>query len=474
MHKKISIISPADDSIIAERNLTTEKERNELIQSALSVQNSWNEILISDRATMCHKAIDYLVSNSELLAKEITQQMGRPIRYTAGEIAGTEERARYMIDIAEQALADIEPSTLDISGTSSPADNENIKRFIRRVPLGIVFTIAPWNYPYLTAINSVIPALMAGNCVLLKHAKQTFLCAERLQEAFDYAGLPKGVFQYLHMDHAQTNELLKDPAVNFISFTGSYDAGMMIEENIAGANKGLALELGGKDPAYVRHDADLMNAVENIVDGVYFNSGQSCCAVERIYVHEQCYQNFVDNFIELVEQYKLGNPFKPETTLGPMVNVEAADKVREQIIGAINAGAKPCINKTIFSETDTGAYLAPEVLINVDHTMDVMQEESFGPVVGIMKVENDDEAIALMNDSRYGLTASIWTDDIDSATTIGNALNTGTVLMNRCDYLDPALAWTGVKDSGRGCSLSRLGYEQLTRAKSFHLRSIKN
>lgn len=464
MYKKTSIISPADDSIIAERNLTTEKERHEIIQSALSAQNSWNEMLISERATICHKAIDYLVNNSELIAKEITQQMGRPIRYTAGEIAGTEERARYMIDIAEQALADID---LSIS------DNKNIKRFICRVPLGIVFTIAPWNYPYLTAINSVIPALMAGNCVLLKHAKQTLLCAERLQEAFDYAGLPKGVFQYLHMDHAQTNELLKDPAVNFISFTGSYDAGMMIEKNIAGVNKGLALELGGKDPAYVRHDADLINAVENLVDGVYFNSGQSCCAVERIYVHEQCYQKFVDNFIELVEQYTLGDPFKPETTLGPMVNAEAADKVREQIIRAINAGAKSCINKTIFSEKDTGAYLAPEVLVNVDHTMDVMQEESFGPVVGIMKVKNDYEAIELMNDSRYGLTASIWTDDIDSATTIGNALNTGTVFMNRCDYLDPALAWTGVKDSGRGCALSRLGYEQLTRAKSFHLRTVE-
>lgn len=469
MHKKISIISPADDSIVAERNLTTKKERQEIIQSALSVQNSWNEILIYERAAICHKAIDYLVSNSELFAKEITQQMGRPLRYTAGEIAGTEERARYMIDIAEQALADIESGA---PGTHGTEDNENIKRFIRRIPLGIVFTIAPWNYPYLTAINSVIPALMSGNCVLLKHAKQTILCAERLQEAFDYAGLPKGVFQYLHMDHAQTNELLKDPAINFISFTGSYDAGMMIEKNIAGANKGLALELGGKDPAYVRYDADLMNAVENLVEGVYFNSGQSCCAVERIYVHEQCYKKFVDHFIELVEQYKLGNPFEPETTLGPMINAEAADKVREQIKAAINAGAKPCINKTIFSETDTGAYLSPEVLINVDHTMDVMQEESFGPVVGIMKVKNDDEAIALMNDSRYGLTASIWTNDIQSATTIGNALNTGTVFMNRCDYLDPALAWTGVKDSGRGCSLSRLGYEQLTRVKSFHLRTL--
>lgn len=467
MQKIISIISPSDNSIIAKRNLTTDKESKEIIQSAILAQKNWSRVSIADRATLCHKAIDYLINNTNILAEEITQQMGRPICYTAGEIVGVEERARYMIDIAEEALADIEPNI-----ETGAVGNEKIKRTIRRVPLGIVFTIAPWNYPYLTAINSVIPAIMAGNCVLLKHAKQTLLCAERLQEAFNSAGLPEGVFQFLHMDHAQSTELLKDPAINFISFTGSYDAGMVIEKNISGLNKGLALELGGKDPAYVRPDADLKNTVENLVDGVYFNSGQSCCAVERIYVHEQCYQNFVDAFIKQVEQYILGNPFNSTTTLGPMVTAQAADKVREQIKKAVDAGAKACINKSIFSKTDTGAYLAPEVLVNVDHTMEIMLEESFGPVVGIMKVKNDAEAISLMNDSRYGLTASIWTKDIDIATTIGNELNTGTVFMNRCDYLDPALAWTGVKDSGRGCALSRLGYEQLTRAKSFHLRNI--
>lgn len=463
MNNKTAIISPADNSIVAERILTTDKECQQITQSAVLAKNSWSEVTISDRAILCHKAIDYLVNNTSTLAKEITTQMGRPIRYTPGEIKGVERRARYMIDIAQQSLMDNYPSDHD----------DNTKRFIRRVPLGIVFTIAPWNYPYLTAINSVIPALMAGNCVLLKHSKQTLLCAERLQQAFDHAGLPKGVFQYLHMDHEQSTKLLKDPAINFISFTGSYDAGMTIEKNIAGLNKGLALELGGKDPAYVMPDANLNNAVENLVDGAYFNSGQSCCAVERIYVHEQCYQTFVDHFIEQVHQYKLGQPLDPETTLGPMVNVQAADMVRKQIKNAINAGAKPCIDQSRFTKMKLNTYLSPEVLINVDHGMDVMREESFGPVVGIIKVKNDTEALTLMNDSRYGLTASIWTEDIDKATTIGNALNTGTIFMNRCDYLDPALTWTGVKDSGRGCALSSLGYQQLTRAKSFHLRQSK-
>ena len=366
-----------------------------------------------------------------------------------------------MIDIAEQALKEIE---------LLPSDDKNTRRVICREPLGVVFTVAPWNYPYLTAINSIIPAIMSGNSVLLKHAKQTFLCAERLKAAFDDAKLPKGVFQYLHIDHKQSINVAKSPDVDFISFTGSYDAGMFFEKNIAGLNKGLALELGGKDPAYVRADAKFPNVVESLVDGVYFNSGQSCCAVERIYVHEQCYKKFVDDFVTLVEKYKLGNPLEESTTLGPMVTINAADNVRRQIELAVNAGAKTCINPTTFASDNKGAYLAPEVLINVDHTMEIMKEESFGPVVGIMSVKNDEEAISLMNDSRYGLTASIWTQDSDIALKIGNRINTGTIFMNRCDYLDPALAWTGIKDSGRGYSLSVLGYEQLTRAKSFHFR----
>lgn len=465
MNNKISIISPADDSLYAERTIATDKVCQQVIQSAKSAQKSWSEVSISERAVLCHKAIDYLVSNSDNLAAEISMLMGRPIKYTPGEISGVEERARYMIDIAQQSLQDTEPYG---------DKDKNIKRFIRRIPLGVVFSIAPWNYPYLTAINSVIPALMAGNCVLLKHSKQTLLCAERLQEAFDYAGLSEGEFNYLHLDHHQSTELAKNKGVNFISFTGSYDAGMLIEKSIAGLNKGIALELGGKDPAYVMPGTNIKYAVENLVDGAYFNSGQSCCAIERIYVHQDCYQEFTEQFIEQVYQYKLGHPLESDTTLGPMVNAQAANRVRQQIKQAISNGAKSCIDASRFEKAETDAYLAPEVLLNVDHTMTAMQEETFGPVVGIMKVKDDAEAISLMNDNRYGLTASIWTEDINKAMIIGDALNTGTVFMNRCDYLDPALPWTGVKDSGRGCALSSLGYQQLTRAKSFHLRQSES
>jgi acyl-CoA reductase-like NAD-dependent aldehyde dehydrogenase len=247
--------------------------------------------------------------------------------------------------------------------------------------------------------------------------------------------------------------------------------GRAIERAAAGTFTTLGLELGGKDPAYVRADADMAHAVENLVDGAFFNSGQCCCGIERIYVHESRYDAFVKGAVDLVGRYVLGNPLEEATTLGPMAHKRFADLVRRQIQEAVAKGAKAHVDPSDFS-ADTGgtAYLAPQVLTNVDHSMSVMREESFGPVVGIVKVRDDEEAIRLMNDSPYGLTAAIWTSDADAAERIGARLETGTVFMNRCDYLDPGLVWTGVKDTGRGASLSSLGYDALTRPKSYHLR----
>jgi acyl-CoA reductase-like NAD-dependent aldehyde dehydrogenase len=331
--------------------------------------------------------------------------------------------------------------------------------------------VAPWNYPYLTAVNTVIPALMAGNAVILKHASQTLLVGERFAEAFRRANLPEGVFQNLLLDHAQTAAIIASARVQQVNFTGSVDAGKAMESAACGRFLGMGLELGGKDPAYVRADANLEHAVENLVDGSFFNSGQSCCAVERIYVDHTLYPVFVERFVELTRQYVLGNPLDEATTLGPLVSPGAAFFVRGQIAEAVAQGAKALIDPQAFAADVPGsAYLAPQVLVDVTHQMSVMRDESFGPVVGIMPVASDDEAIALMNDSEFGLSASIWTRDLAAAEQLGNAIDTGTVFMNRCDYLDPALAWTGVKHSGRGVTLSRLGYEHLTRAKSFHLR----
>jgi len=459
--KKQQTISPIDNSIYIEREYASDAEVAEILENAVIAQKIWRKLSVDERIAYCEKAVDAFVENKEAIGEEITRQMGRPIRYAAGEVGGFEERARYMMSVANAKLAD-----------EAVEEKEGFKRFIRREPLGVVFTVAPWNYPYLTAVNSIIPALVAGNTVILKHSAQTPLCAERIAEAFQAAGLPEGVFQYLHASHDTVAHIIKQPEINYIAFTGSVAGGKAVEQAATGLFKGVGLELGGKDPAYVRADADIDFCVENIVDGVYFNSGQSCCGIERVYVHKDVFEPFVEGFKKLVNEYKLGDPMDEESTLGPMVRTNAANFVRDQIKDAIDKGATALIDSKDFpADTGDSAYLAPQVLIDVNHTMRVMTEESFGPVIGIQSVESDEEALKLMNDSEFGLTASVWTTDQDSALEIANDLETGTCFMNRCDYLDPALAWVGVKNSGRGCTLSSMGYENLTRPKSFHLRT---
>jgi acyl-CoA reductase-like NAD-dependent aldehyde dehydrogenase len=454
-------ITPIDNSVYVERPYATSQEIAATLRTAAEAQRAWKSVPVAARAKLVSKAVDIFLTHRDAIAEEITRQMGRPISQSPGEMRGFEERARYMIEIAPEALADIEA-----------ADKPGFTRFIHREPLGIVFIVAPWNYPYLTSVNGVVPALMAGNAVVLKHSAQTPLCAERFQEAFDAAGLPKGLFQHLVLTHEDTAKVIAAPEVAYVNFTGSVAGGHAVQQAALGKFMGLGLELGGKDPAYVRADAKLDHAIENLVDGAMFNSGQSCCAIERIYVHEDLYDKFVEGFADLTRRYKLGNPLDKETNLGPMVRTAAAEMVRGQIGEAVRLGAKPLIDAKSFAADKPGTpYLAPQVLVNVDHKMAVMSEESFGPVIGIMKVKSDDEAIRLMNDSKYGLTAALWTMDENAAKRIGHAIETGTVYMNRCDYLDPALAWVGVKHSGRGATLSRVGYEMLTRPKSFHLRT---
>ncbi|MGP3790841.1 aldehyde dehydrogenase family protein [Pseudomonas sp. B392_1p] len=457
----LQCISPIDGSVYVERPLATSTQIADAVARSERAQQDWKSTPLAQRIALTREAISLFSAKETQLAEELCWMMGRPIRYAAGEINGFVERASHMADIAEQALADIH----------LPAKPGFI-RFIRREPLGVVLVIAPWNYPYLTAVNSVVPALLAGNTVLLKHSTQTPLCAERMVEAFAEAGLPAGVFQYLHLSHEDTEQLIRAPAVRHVAFTGSEAGGAMVEHAAAGRFINSGLELGGKDPAYVRADADLRHAVETTIDGAFFNSGQSCCAIERIYVHESVYDAFVEQAVALVRHYRLGRPDSAKTTLGPLVRPAAADFVREQIAEAVAKGAKTHIDPADFPLDQPGsAYLAPQVLTGVNHAMRVMTEESFGPVVGIQKVRDDDEAVALMNDSEFGLTAAIFSRDETTALALADRLDTGTVFLNRCDYLDPALAWTGVKNSGRGCTLSTLGYDHLTRPKSFHFKT---
>lgn len=449
----IQVFSPADGSVVFERPAATAREVDRALEKAQEAQSRWSGLPLQERLDILTRFTDAMMAKTDEIAREISVMMGRPIRYTPGEMRGFEERARKMIELAPEALKSIEVGK---------------GRRIDRLPQGIVFVIAAWNYPYLIAVNSIVPALAAGNVVILKHSSQTIACAERFAQAFQEAGLPEGVFQVLHLTHQATEELVAGGACDLVSFTGSVDGGRALHKAAGGTFTPMGLELGGKDPAYVREDADLEFAAESLADGAFFNSGQSCCGIERIYVHSKRFDEFVDLLVEHTRKLKLGDPLDEATTLGPLVRPRAADFVRRQMKQAEEMGAQAILKKGL----GEGAFLPPEVYIDVHHGMPLMTEETFGPVVGVMSVESDEEALLLMNDSRFGLTASIWTEDLHRADRLARQVNAGTIFANRCDYLDPSLAWTGVKDSGRGCTLSVVGYEQLTRPKSFHLRKV--
>ena len=455
---EIRCISPIDGSVVVARPSASLEAARAAIASARAAQTSWAARPLNERIALVIAGMEALGAMNDEIVPELARMMGRPVRY-GGEFGGVEERIRHMASIAADTLADIEVG-----------EDASFRRYIRRVPHGVVFVVAPWNYPYMTAINTIAPALIAGNAVVLKHATQTLLAGDRLAAAFHAGGVPEELFVNLTLDHDTTSALIAGVAFGFVNFTGSVGGGRAMEQAAAGTFTGVGTELGGKDPGYVMEDADLDAAVATLVDAAMYNSGQCCCGIERIYVHASLYDAFVERAVATVADYRLGNPLDPETTMGPMAHPRFAETVRQQTAAAIAAGATAHI--ATMDADDGGAYLTPQLLTNVTHDMEVMREESFGPVVGVMKVSDDDEAVALMNDSRYGLTASLWTPDVDRAARLGDRIETGTVFLNRADYLDPALCWTGVKDTGRGGGLSVIGYHNLTRPKSYHLKKV--
>ncbi|WP_411976372.1 aldehyde dehydrogenase family protein [Sulfitobacter faviae] len=452
----VKCISPIDGSVYAERETLSNDAALEAVARARRAQKAWAARPLQERVDLVMAALKEIENSTDRMTEELAHQMGRPVRY-GGEFGGLQERTGHMAKIAADALA---PKVIE--------DSAAFSRKIMREPHGVVFVVAPWNYPYMTANNTIAPALIAGNSVILKHASQTILVGEHLADAYRAAGVPEDVFQNVVLSHDTTSALIADNAFDFVNFTGSVGGGQAMERAAAGTFTGVATELGGKDPAYVRADANLDAAVDGVMDGAMFNAGQCCCGIERIYVHESLYDAFVEKAVAWVNNLNLGNPLDQATTLGPMANVRFANEVRAQIDEAVAAGAKAHIDR--MPADDGGAYLTPQVLTDVTHEMRVMRDESFGPVVGIMPVKDDEEAIELMNDSQFGLTAAIFTADAEAAEAIGQRLETGTVFMNRADYLDPALCWTGCKQTGRGAGLSELGYHALTRPKSYHLK----
>jgi len=455
----LKLISPVDGSVYAERPVMRVDDAATAVARSRKAQKDWARRPLEERIALVRAGVARLNEMGDEVVPELAWMMGRPIRY-GGEFGGVNERSNYMADIAAKALAPIEIE-----------NSAQFERRIEHVPHGVVFVVAPWNYPYMTAINTVAPALIAGNTVVLKHATQTLLVGERMVRAFTEAGLPEDVFINLFLDHSSTEQLISAGSFNFINFTGSVGGGKAIERAAAGTFTGLGLELGGKDPGYVMEDADLDWAVDTLMDGAMFNAGQCCCGIERLYIARPLYEAFVEKAAAWVSSgLKLGNPLDPETTIGPMANVRFAKEVRAQTEEAIAQGARGLIDPKLYPADDGGAYLMPQVLVDVTHDMRVMRDESFGPVVGIMPVDSDAQAIDLMNDCQFGLTASLWTNDTERAARIGEEIETGTVFMNRADYLDPALCWTGCKATGRGGSLSEIGFHNLTRPKSYHMR----
>lgn len=458
---ELRVVNPFTEEVAFAVPLLGQDGVDAVVQRARDVQAGWRNTAVSDRVALCERFVERFRAMADQVATDMAVQMGRPRAHALGEVNRMIERAEYMMSIAEKTLAD-EPVP----------ETPGFTRYIRHEPLGVVFDMAAWNYPLLIAVNVVAPSVLAGNAVIIKHSSRTPKCGQAFVDAFAAAGAPEDLVQNVATSHAVAGRFIGHSGVDYVSFTGSTAGGHDIVRAAVDRFINVGLELGGKDPAYVCADAPFDFAVENCVDGAFFNAGQSCCAIERIYVERPIYADFIEAFAANAKGYAvLGDPMDEATTLGPMATKSAPAFLAGQVDAAVQAGGRLVVSTEDFDVPDQGWFSPPQVVVDAPQDCDLMQEESFGPVIGICAVDDDDEAIRLMNDSSYGLTASVWTSDVDRAVRIGEQIETGTVFMNRCDFCDPGLPWVGVKDTGRGCSLSHYGLLQLTRLKSMHLRT---
>ncbi len=453
----LRVTNPYDRTVVVELGFDSAAMRESKIRQAYETFRRWRFTPLDERIDVIRQGLVYFHRRRDAIAAEITAQMGKPIREAHNELNGFFERAEHMLEAAPAVLT---PDVL--------AAQPGMERIIQHEPLGVVFDIAAWNYPLLIAVNVVVPALAAGNTVVLKHSARTPLCGQRFEEAFHHY---PGLVNHLVLNHADTATVVHDPRVAHVVFTGSVAGGRRIQKAAAGRFIDVGLELGGKDPAYVAPDADLAFAVPLIVEGACYNAGQSCCAVERVYAHVDCYTEFITRALTAMRAIRPGNPMDLATTLGPLADAGAMERLESQVRDAVEGGARLVTGGARWGEG--GVFFTPTLLADVPNTADVMQAESFGPILPVQAVADDREALARMNDSRYGLTASVWTRSRERADWLADRLEAGTVYLNRCDYLDPGLPWSGVKDSGRGISLSTYGYHRLTRTKSLCYHTVE-
>lgn len=457
---ELVIDDPFTGQTFARRPLATGEEVDSILDLARGAALDWAASSIADRAALAEAVVQAMLDDGDRIAEEITAMMGKPRQQALGEVKTMAERARHMITLAAEALAD--------EVVDSPA---GLERRIERVPLGVVFNMPAWNYPLLTCVNVAIPAILAGNALVLKHSTRTALCGEHFADAYRAAGAPEGLVTAVHCDHAAAAKIAADDRVGYVAFTGSVSGGHAVFQAVASGHfTDAGLELGGKDAAYVADDADLETTIAGVVDGACYNAGQSCCAIERLYVHASRYDDVVAGAREIMAKMQLGNPMA-EVDMGPMAQPNSPAFLADQVERARAAGAEVLHGGRPTTVDGKGRFFEPTLVAKVDHEMAIMRQESFGPLLPVMKVQDDAEALRLMNDSDLGLTASVWTSDRDRAAKLARQLEVGTVYMNACDVLDPALPWTGVKDTGKGSTLSKLGLMHLTRPRSWLFRT---
>ncbi len=452
----LTIRNPATGAVVGERATDDAASVARKAQAARAAQPAWAAMPLRERLAAIERFRAALVAQADTLAVTLTAEVGKPITQSRNELSGLLPRIDFFLAQTERAIAD-----------EAVFDDAGMREGIGHVPLGVVANISAWNYPYFVGCNVIVPALLAGNAVLYKPSEFATLSGMHIARLLHEAGVLREVMQPL-VGAGEVGAALLAQRIDGLFFTGSHATGVRIAQALAPRLVKLQLELGGKDPTYVRADADAKVAAESLADGAMYNTGQSCCSVERIYVHESLHDAFVEHFVATVRGFKVGDPMAPDTYIGAITRAPQLAVLDAQVADAKARGARLLTGGRRLP--GPGNWYAPTVFTQVDHTMELMREESFGPIIGIQKVRGDDEAVALMNDTRYGLTAGVYTPDEARARELLARVNAGSVYWNCCDRVSPRLPWSGVGDSGIGLTLSTHGIRAFTRTKAWHLR----